>query len=170
MNASLLAVLNDAERLLVAQTERAELAALDEDGRRAVGAGMGIPLSDATLRLVDGKNYAVLATVNPDGSPQTSVVWVGRDGDDLLFSTVEGRVKDRNMRRDPRVSVTVIDWSDPENYVELRGRVSMTPDLGRRLDTQLSWKYDGRDPGQDRPGAVRVVVRMAVEKAAGRAA
>ena len=131
---------------------------------------MGIPLSDATLRLVDGKNYAVLATVNPDGSPQTSVVWVGRDGDDLLFSTVEGRVKDRNMRRDPRVSVTVIDWSDPENYVELRGRVSMTPDLGRRLDTQLSWKYDGRDPGQDRPGAVRVVVRMAVEKAAGRAA
>ena len=131
---------------------------------------MAIPLSDATLRLVDGKNYAVLATVNPDGSPQTSVVWVGRDGDDLLFSTVEGRVKHRNMRRDPRVSVTVIDWSDPENYVELRGRVSMTPDLGRRLDTQLSWKYDGRDPGQDRPGAVRVVVRMVVDKATGRAA
>jgi len=130
---------------------------------------MAIPLSDATLRLVDGKNYAVLATVNPDGSPQTSVVWVGRDGDDLLFSTVEGRVKHRNMRRDPRVSVTVIDWSDPENYVELRGRVSMTPDHGRRLDTQLSWKYDGRDPGQDRPGAVRVVVRMVVEKATGRA-
>ena len=130
---------------------------------------MGIPLSDATLRLVDGKNYAVLATVNPDGSPQTSVVWVGRDGDDLLFSTVEGRVKHRNMRRDPRVSVTVIDWSDPENYVELRGRVTITPDHGRRLDTQLSWKYDGRDPGQDRPGAVRVVVRMVVEKATGRA-
>ena len=128
---------------------------------------MAIPLSDATLRLVDGKNYAVLATVNPDGSPQTSVVWVGRDGDELLFSTVEGRVKHRNMRRDPRVSVTVIDWSDPENYVELRGRVSMTPDHGRRLDTQLSWKYDGRDPGQDRPGAVRVVVRMVVEQATG---
>jgi len=128
-----------------------------------------IPLSEATLRLLDGRNYAVLATVNPDGSPQTSVVWVGRDGDDLLFSTVEGRVKHRNMRRDPRVSVTVIDWSDPENYVELRGRVSMTPDHGRRLDTQLSWKYDGRDPGQDRPGAVRVVVRMVVEKATGRA-
>jgi hypothetical protein len=74
------------------------------------------------------------------------------------------------MRRDPRVSVTVIDWSDPENYVELRGRVSMTPDPGRRLDIQLSWKYDGRDPGPDRPGAVRVVVRMVVEKATGRAA
>ena len=131
---------------------------------------MGIRLSEATIRLVDGKNYAVLATVNPDGSPQTSVVWVGRDGGDLLFSTVEGRVKHRNMLRDPRVSVTVIEWSDPENYVELRGRVSMTPDLGRRVDTQLSWKYDGRDPGEDRPDAVRVVVRMVVDKATGRAA
>jgi PPOX class probable F420-dependent enzyme len=131
---------------------------------------MAIPLSEAALRLVDGKNYAVLATVNADGSPQTSVVWVGRDGGDLLFSTVAGRVKHRNMERDPRVSVSVIDAADPENYVELRGRVTMTPDPGRELDTQLSWKYDSRDPDPDRPGAVRVVVRMVVEKATGYAA
>jgi PPOX class probable F420-dependent enzyme len=131
---------------------------------------MGIPLSDAALRLVDGKNYAVLATVNPDGSPQTSVIWVGRDGNDLLFSTVEGRVKHRNMLRDPRVSVSVIDSADPESYVELRGRVSMTPDIGRQLDTRLSWKYDGKGPDPDRPGAVRVVVRVVVEKATGYAA
>src|ERR1700721_1981070 len=95
--------------------------------------GMAIQFSEATLRLLDGRNYAVMATVNPDGSPQTSVIWVGRDGDDLLFSTVEGRVKHRNMLRDPRVSVTVIDSADPEHYVELRGRVSMTPDVGRAL-------------------------------------
>ena len=125
---------------------------------------MSIRLSDATLALLDGRNYAVLATINRDGSPQTSVMWIGHDGNDLLFSTVEGRVKHRNMRRDPRVSVTVIDSSDPENYVELRGRVSMTPDVGRQFDIQLSWKYDGKDPGEDRPGAVRVVVRMLVEK------
>jgi PPOX class probable F420-dependent enzyme len=131
---------------------------------------MSISLSDATLALIDGKNYAILATINPDGSPQTSVLWVGRDGNDLLFSTVAGRVKHRNMERDPRVSVTVLDSADPENYVELRGRVSMTPDLGRALDTQLSWKYDGRDPGEDRPGAVRIVVRMVVKRAAGYAA
>ena len=131
---------------------------------------MSIPLSDAALALLDGRNYAVLATVNPDGSPQTSVMWVGRDGNDVLFSTVEGRMKHRNMRRDPRVSVTVIDSANPENYVELRGRVSMTPDVGRALDTRLSWKYDGRDPGEDRPGAVRIVVRMVVEKAAGHTA
>jgi PPOX class probable F420-dependent enzyme len=133
-------------------------------------AAMAITFSAATLSLLDGRNYAVMATVNPDGSPQTSAVWVGRDGEDLLFSTVEGRVKHRNMLRDPRVSVTVLDSCDPENYVELRGRVSMTPDVGRRVDTQLSWKYDGKDPGEDRPGAVRVVVRMIVEKATGYAA
>ena len=131
---------------------------------------MSMTLNDATLRLLDGKNYAVLATVNPDGSPQTSVIWVGRDGADVLFSTVEGRVKHRNMVRDPRVSISVIDWVDPENYIELRGRVSMTPDVGRRLDTQLSWKYDGKDPGEDRPGAVRVVVRLVVDKVTGHAA
>ena len=131
---------------------------------------MGIPLSEATLRLVDGRNYAVLATVNTDGSPQTSVVWVGRDGSDLLFSTVEGRVKHRNMLRDPRVSITVIDSADPENYVELRGRASMSPDTGRRVDTGLSWKYDGKDPDPDRPGAVRVVARVSVDKVTGYAA
>ena len=131
---------------------------------------MSISLSDATLALLDGKNYAILATINPDGSPQTSVLWVGRDGNDLLFSTVARRVKHRNMERDPRVSVTVLDSADPENYVELRGRVSMTPDVGRALDTRLSWKYDGRDPGEDRPGALRVVVRMVVEKVTGYAA
>ena len=134
------------------------------------GAGMAISLSEATLRLLDGRNYAVLATVNPDGSPQTSAMWIGRDGSDVLFSTVAGRVKYNNMLRDPRVSVTVIDAADPENYVELRGRVTMTPDAGRAVDTQLSWKYDGKDPGEDRPGAVRVVVRMTIERAAGYAA
>ncbi len=61
----------------------------------------------------------------------------------------------------------MIDSADPENYVELRGRVTLAPDPGRQLDTQLSWKYDGRDPDPDRPGAVRVVVRMVVEKATG---
>jgi PPOX class probable F420-dependent enzyme len=99
---------------------------------------MSIALSEAALRLVDGKNYAVLATVNRDGSPQTSVMWVGRDGGDVLFSTVEGRVKHRNMVRDPRVSITVIDAADPENYVELRGRVSFTQDIGRRFDIGMT--------------------------------
>jgi PPOX class probable F420-dependent enzyme len=131
---------------------------------------MSVALNESTVRLLDGRNYAVLATVNPDGSPQTSVMWVERDVADLLFSTVAGRVKHRNMVRDPRVSVTVIDSADPENYVELRGRVTIAPDVGRQLDTRLSWKYDGKDPGEDRPGAVRVAVRMTVEKVTGHGA
>jgi PPOX class probable F420-dependent enzyme len=131
---------------------------------------MAFPLSPETLRLIDGRNYAVLATVNPDCSPQTSVVWVGRDGADLLFSTVEGRKKHRNMVRDPRVSVSIIDSADPENYVELRGTVSLAPDIGAEFDNQLSWKYDGKDKDPDRPGAVRVVVRMTVHQVAGYAA
>ena len=131
---------------------------------------MGISLSDATIRLLDGKNYAVLATVNADGSPQTSAMWVGRDGNDLLMSTLQGRVKYRNMLRDPRVSITVHEAADPENYVELRGRAEITPDPGGRLDGELSWKYDGKDKDPDPPGAVRVVVRVAVDKATGPAA
>ncbi|MGD0926527.1 MAG: PPOX class F420-dependent oxidoreductase [Streptosporangiaceae bacterium] len=131
---------------------------------------MAISFSAATLELLEGRNYAVLATINPDGSPQTSAMWVGRDGDDLVFSTVEGRKKHRNMLRDPRVSVSILDSADPENYVELRGRVTMTPDPDRLLHIQLSHKYDGTDPGEDRPGAHRVIVRMTVDKAAGHAA
>ena len=66
--------------------------------------------------------------------------------------------------------LTVWDSADPEISVDLRGRVSMTPDPGRLLHIQLSHKYDGTDPGEDAAGAQRVIVRMAVEKVAGHAA
>jgi PPOX class probable F420-dependent enzyme len=131
---------------------------------------MAISFNAATRDLLNGRNYAVLATINADGSPHTSAMWVALDGNDLLFSTVEGRVKHRNMLRDPQVSVTVWDSADPEISVDLRGRVSMTPDPERLLHIQLSHKYDGADPGEDRPGAHRVIVRMAVEKVTGHAA
>jgi PPOX class probable F420-dependent enzyme len=131
---------------------------------------MAVMLNDEIRRLLDGPNYAVLATINPDGGPQTSAMWVGRDGDDVLFSTVVGRRKHRNLERDPRASVSVIDHEDAENYVELRGRVTIEADVGRAFDTALSWKYDGRDPDPDPPGAVRVVLRMQVTKATGYAA
>jgi PPOX class probable F420-dependent enzyme len=127
---------------------------------------MSFSLSDATLRLLDGRNYAVLATINADGSPHTSAMWIGRDGNDLLFSTVQGRVKYRNMQRDPRVSITIIESANPENYVELRGTASITPEPDRVLHIELARKYD-RDPGQDAPGAVRAIVRVTVHKATG---
>jgi PPOX class probable F420-dependent enzyme len=131
---------------------------------------MSFTLNDETRRLLDGRHYAVLSTINPDGGPQGSVMWVGRDGDDVLMSTIAGRRKHRNLERDPRASITVLDADDPENYVELRGRVTITEDVGRAFDTKLSWKYDGRDPDPDAPGAVRLILRMQVDKATGYAA
>jgi PPOX class probable F420-dependent enzyme len=133
-------------------------------------AAMAFSLSDATRRLLDGRNFSVLATINPDGGPQTSVMWHARDGDDVLFSTVAGRRKHKNMVRDPRVSISVWDAEDPYMYVELRGRATMTEDVNREFDTKLSWRYDGKDPDPDRPGAVRLIVRVEVDKATGYAA
>ena len=131
---------------------------------------MSIALSEETRRLLDGRHYAVLATINPDGGPQTSAMWVGRDGDDVLFSTLAGRRKHRNLLRDPRASVTILDSDDPYNYVELRGRCTITEDVGRAFDIGLSHVYDGKDPDPDVPGAVRLIVRMTVDKATGYAA
>jgi len=131
---------------------------------------MGITLNEETRRLLDGRNFAVLATLNPDGGPQTSAMWVGREGDEVLFSTVAGRRKHRNLERDPRASVTILDSEDPYNYVELRGRATMEEDVGRAFDIGLSWTYDGCDPDPDPPGAVRLIVRMEVDKATGYAA
>jgi PPOX class probable F420-dependent enzyme len=131
---------------------------------------MGITLNDEIRRLLDGRHFAVLATINPDGAPQTSAMWVGRDGDDVLFSTVAGRRKHKNVERDPRMSVTILDSGDPYNYVELRGRATVEEDVGRAVDISLSQAYDGTDPDPDPPGAVRLVLRMEVDKATGYAA
>ena len=131
---------------------------------------MGITLNDEIRRLLDGRHFAVLATLNPDGGPQTSAMWVGREGDQVLFSTVAGRRKHRNLERDPRLSVTILDADDPYNYVELRGSATIEEDVGRAFDTGLSWSYDGHDPDPDPPGAVRLIIRMTVDKATGYAA
>ena len=131
---------------------------------------MGINLNAEIRRLLDGRHFAVLATINPDGGPQTSAMWVGRDGDEVLMSTVAGRRKHRNLLRDPRASITILDAADDYNYVELRGRATFEPDEGRAFDTSLSWKYDGRDPDPDPPGAERLVIRMTIDKATGYAA
>lgn len=131
---------------------------------------MTVTLNDKVRALVDGRNYAVLATVNPDGSPQTSPMWIDRDGDDVLFCTVVGRQKDRNLRRDPRVSITIFDLADPESYAEIRGTATMTEQDAFAFDDKLSWKYDGKPKDPDPAGFVRVIVRITPTKVAGYAA
>jgi PPOX class probable F420-dependent enzyme len=130
-------------------------------------------LNEAVRAILDGPNPAVLATINADGSPQTSVVWVGRDGDDVLISTAAGRRKDENLRRDPRASVSVIDKDDPLRYVEIRGTATVTEDVGRRLAVTLAEHYEGPGAGQEYldlpPEVVRVVVRITPRHVAGNA-
>ncbi|MGW2558919.1 PPOX class F420-dependent oxidoreductase [Streptomyces sp. NPDC001514] len=135
---------------------------------------MPISLSASVQKLLDAPVPAVLATVNPDGSPQTSVVWVGRDGDDLLISSQAGRRKERNVIREPRVSVTLYDPADPLQYVELRGRAAVTEDTGRELAFALAEQYEGPGAGEEYlelpPEVVRVVIRVTPERALGTAA
>ncbi|MEV6289067.1 PPOX class F420-dependent oxidoreductase [Streptomyces sp. NPDC004059] len=125
---------------------------------------MTVALNDAVRTLLDAAVPAVLGTVNADGSPQTSVVWVGRDEDDLLVSTAAGRRKERNVRRDGRVSLTVYDPVDPLRYVEVRGTATVTEDVGRELAVRLAERYEGPGAGQEYlelPAEVtRVVIRI----------
>ena len=125
-------------------------------------------LTDLARRLIDETTFAVLSTINPDGAPQSSVVWVKRDGDDVVFSTIRGRRKTRNMERDPRVTVTLYDPADPYRYVEVRGAVSLTEEGGPELIQELSQKYDGAPFREAKPDAVRVVVRVTPRRVVGR--
>lgn len=121
---------------------------------------MALILPDVARTLLDARTFAVLTTLNPDGGPHASVIWVKRDGDTVLFSTIEGRRKTRNIRRDPRVSLCAYDPADPYSYVEIRGTVSMTEVGGRELIDELSVRYEGRPFVEGRPDAVRVVCRV----------
>ncbi|MFJ1766586.1 PPOX class F420-dependent oxidoreductase [Amycolatopsis sp. NPDC088138] len=131
---------------------------------------MGVTFNDATKALLDGKNYPVVATTNADGSPQSSVVWARRDGDTVVFVTVQGRRKERNIRRDPRVSLSVFDLADPENYVEIRGRAEVTVEGGPELNDELARKYTGGDFPAEPPEVVRVLVRVVPEHITGHSA
>lgn len=131
---------------------------------------MGVTFNEATKALLDGPNYPVVATTNADGSPQSSVVWARRDGDTVVFATVQGRRKERNIRRDPRVSVSVFDLADPENYVEIRGRAEVSVEGGRELIDELSRKYVGTDFPAEPPEVVRVLVRVVPEHITGHSA
>jgi PPOX class probable F420-dependent enzyme len=129
---------------------------------------MAAQLSDRAKSLLDATTFAVVSTLQPDGSPQSSVIWVKRDGDDVLFSTLEGRRKHLNMVRDPRVSLLVNPPDHPYSYFEVRGEATMTREGGRELIDELSGRYRGEPVyGFDGPDDVRVVVRLTPRKVVG---
>ncbi|MGY6022270.1 PPOX class F420-dependent oxidoreductase [Streptomyces spinosirectus] len=119
-----------------------------------------VSLAAPVRALLDGRNFASVATLGPDGAPQNSVVWIKREGDTVLFSSTDGRQKVRNLRRDPRVSLSVFDLADPYTSVEIRGTAEILPDEGKRLPHELSHKYLGIDPPAEKDDEVRVIIRI----------
>ncbi|WP_329247524.1 PPOX class F420-dependent oxidoreductase [Streptomyces sp. NBC_01478] len=127
-----------------------------------------MPIFDESVRaLLDGKNFANVATLRPDGAPQTSVVWMKREGDTVLFSSLEDRQKVRNLRHDPRVSLSVFDLANPYASVEIRGTAEILPDPDKRLPYELSHKYLGIDPPGEKDDQTRVIIRVVPRKVVG---
>ncbi|GGX19002.1 PPOX class F420-dependent oxidoreductase [Streptomyces noursei] len=133
---------------------------------------MTATLSDALKELLDSPVFVTVGTIQPDGSPQLSPVWVKRDGDDLLISTTVGRRKEQNIRRDPRVSVVLQPFDAPYGYAEIRGTASLSTEGGQELIDELSRKYTGKSYAEFNPASAdddqRVVVRITPRKVVGR--
>ena len=103
-----------------------------------------VPLPDDAKKLIEAKNMAHVVTLMRDGSPQVTPVWVEHDGSHVLINTAEGREKVRNLRRDPRVALSIADQDDPYSYVQIRGKVVEITKAGAwEQITALARKYHG---------------------------
>ncbi|MEE1771664.1 MULTISPECIES: PPOX class F420-dependent oxidoreductase [unclassified Streptomyces] len=133
---------------------------------------MPAALSTELKALLDTPVFVTVVTVQPDGSPQASPVWAKRDGDDVLISTSVGRRKERNLSRDPRVSVVVQPFAAPYTYAEIRGTAALTTEGAEELMDELSLKYTGKKFAEFNPSAAaddaeRVIVRITPRKVVG---
>ena len=119
--------------------------------------------------LFDKKAFAHLATVGASGRPQVTPVWCDFDGTHVRINTARGRVKDRNLKANPRVALSILDPDNPYRYVQVQGRVTEMTEQGadQHIDA-LAKKYIGQDRYPWRkPGEVRVLVRIAAERVQG---
>ncbi|MFL5926074.1 MAG: PPOX class F420-dependent oxidoreductase [Gaiellaceae bacterium] len=117
-------------------------------------------LTDRHRELLKGKHFGVVATAAEHGQPQTSVVWVDTDGENLVFNTTTARAKGRNLRSNPRVSVSVWVNEDPYSYFEVQGRAELSEEGAAEHINELSHRYAGKD--FDSP-VDRVIVRVRPE-------
>ncbi|MEU3459508.1 PPOX class F420-dependent oxidoreductase [Streptomyces sp. NPDC006733] len=131
---------------------------------RPKGEMVSVVFDEETRKLLDGKNFATVATLNRDGGPQTSVVWIARDGDTVLFSTTAGRQKGRNLARDPRISLTVFDTENPYHAVDIRGTVELIEDREKALPRELAHKYLDEEPPPESEDVLRLIVRVTPQK------
>jgi PPOX class probable F420-dependent enzyme len=121
-------------------------------------------LPDKAKTLLDAPEFATVATIDPDGQPQLSVVWLGRDGDDVLFSTIKGRRKTDNLVRDARATVLVYPKENPYSYLEIRGTVTLADDPTQAYIEEMSQKYLGKAYPWRNEDEERIVVRVSPAK------
>lgn len=123
-----------------------------------------VKLPELALKLIkEGKNFATVATLMPDGSPHVTVVWVDSDGEGVVFNTSEGRIKTKNLRRDPRVAIAIVSSENPYQQVTVRGHVVQITHEGadNHID-RLAKKYLGVDKyPYHSPGEQRLIVKIA---------
>jgi len=123
---------------------------------------MAASIPAAYQDLFKKKAFATLATLNPDGSPQVTPVWVDFDGTNVLINTARGRKKDRNLQSDSRVALAIVDPDNPYRYLGIQGRVTNFTENGAdaHID-KMAKKYLGKDvyPGR-KPGEVRVLATI----------
>ena len=127
---------------------------------------MPAALPETHRDLLDKKAFASLGTLMPDGRPQVTPVWVDYDGTYLFVNSAKGRAKDKNMRREPRVSLAIIDPDNPYRYLEVRGRVvEVTEDGADKHIDKMAKKYLGKDKYPfSQPGEVRVLYKIEPDK------
>ena len=131
---------------------------------------MAVQLTDAQKKLLaEGTNFVHFATVNKDGSPQVTPVWVDFDGTHVLVNTEEKRRKVRNVKRDPRIALNVLAPGNPYQYTEIRGRVvEITAAGGAEHIDKMAKKYMGVDKyPYNQPGDVRVILKIVPEHVSG---
>jgi PPOX class probable F420-dependent enzyme len=124
-------------------------------------------LTDAVRGLLAGRHLSVLATTDADGRPQTSVIFVVREGDDILFSTIKGRRKTTNMQRDPRVNLLVHRVpgdAEATTYATISGTVELTEDPDGSFHQVVYDIHMGGATPPPEPGAERLIVRLRPQK------
>jgi len=127
---------------------------------------MAVTLPASHKDLFDKPAFGAFTTLMPDGSPQTTPVWVDLVEGKVLVNTAVGRQKDKNVRRDPRVAVTLQDPQNPYRYLEIRGKVDeITTEGATQHIDKMAKKYIGQDKYPwARPGEQRVLIKITPEK------
>ena len=120
-------------------------------------------LTEEHVRLLKGRNFAVVGTVGDDCVPQLTVNWIDWDGERVVVNTAEGRVKPRNLRRNPTVSVCVYNYDNPYQFLSITGTAELSHEGAEEHINELSHRYFGRDYHYV-DGETRVIVRITPQR------